>query len=60
MYGQAKRGLDIADAELAAARNKLLVLTNHPGEQESGVAVPRFWKTGKINYKKVPVLHELN
>ena len=60
VYAQAKRASDIADAELAAARNALVTLTNHPREQGAGVAMTRFWKTGNVEYKKVKVLQGLD
>ena len=60
VYAQAKRASDIADAELAAARDALVTLTNHPREQGAGVAMTRFWKTGNVEYKKVKVLQGLD
>ena len=60
VYAQAKRASDIADAELAAARDALVTLTNQPREQGAGVAITRFWKTGNVDYKKVKVLQGLD
>ena len=60
VYAQAKRGSDIADAELAAARDALVTLTNQPREHGAGVAMTRFWKTGNVEYKKVKVLQGLD
>ena len=55
-YAKAKLASDTADAGLAAARDALVALANHPREQGSGVTVTRYWKAGNVDYKKVPVL----
>ena len=53
---EAKRATDAADAALATARDGLVALAQHPREQGAGVSVTRFWKTGNVDYKKVPML----
>ena len=50
----------LLDAELAAARDALVTLTNHPREQGAGVAMTRFWKAGNVAYAKIPALQGLN
>lgn len=59
-YAQAKRASESADAGLAVARDALVALASHPREQGAGVAVTRFWKTGNVDYKKVPALQGLD
>lgn len=55
-YARAKQASDVADAELALARDALVGLASHPREQGGGVAVTRYWKAGNVDYKKVPAL----
>jgi hypothetical protein len=33
-----------------------VALTEHPSEVGFGVSVTRFWKTGSVDYKRVPEL----
>jgi len=55
-YSEAKAAVDAADAVLAAAREKLVALAQHPKETGGGVSVTRFWKSGSVDYKRVPEL----
>ena len=57
VFAEAKRATDAADAALAAARDGLVALAQHPREQGAGVSVTRFWKQGSVNYKLVPALN---
>jgi len=57
VFAEAKRATDAADAALATARDGLVALAQHPREQGAGVSVTRFWKTGNVDYKKVPMLN---
>ncbi len=57
VFAEAKRATDAADAALATARDQLVALAQHPREQGAGVSVTRFWKTGNVDYKKVPLLN---
>ena len=60
VFAEAKRATDAADAALAAARDGLVALALHPREQGASVSVTRFWKTGNVDYKKVPVLKDVD
>ena len=55
-YLKAKREADAASAELDQAKGALLKLTAGPMERGGGVQVTRYWKTGSVDYKKVPAL----
>jgi putative phage-type endonuclease len=55
-YAEAKSAVESADAVLAQAKEALVALAQHPKEQGAGVSVTRFWKTGNVDYKKVPAL----
>jgi len=57
VFAEAKRATDAADAALTTARDQLVALAQHPREQGAGVSVTRFWKTGNVDYKKVPMLN---
>lgn len=59
-YSQAKLASDAAGAGLEKACNALVALASHPRKQGAGVAVTRFWKTGNVDYKKVPVLQGID
>ncbi|MCX7167745.1 MAG: YqaJ viral recombinase family protein [Rhodocyclales bacterium] len=52
----AKRNADSADEALDAARQRLVDLAKNPRETGSGVSVVKLWKTGNVDYKKVPEL----
>ncbi len=51
-----KSVIDEAQAKADAAKAVLIGLTDHPREAGFGVSVTRFWKTGNVEYKKIPVL----
>ena len=55
-FAEAKRQADASDAALAAAREALVALAQHPRETGAGVSVTRFWKAGNVAYAKVPEL----
>lgn len=59
-FAEAKKAADAADAALATARDALTKLAVHPRESGAGVTVTKFWKTGSVDYKKVPVLQGLD
>lgn len=59
-FSEAKAAVDSADAVLAQAREVLVALAQHPKEQGAGVSVTRYWKTGAIDYKRVPALQGLD
>ena len=60
VYAQAKKASEAATEALDQARQQLVALTQHPREQGAGVSVTRFWKTGSVDYKKVPALKGLD
>ena len=43
-------------AKLDALKQRLIGLARHSSEQGGGVSVSRYWKTGTVDYKKVPEL----
>jgi putative phage-type endonuclease len=55
-YIDAKAAADRADQAVEAAKVRLVSLTQHPREIGSGVTVTRYWKTGSVDYKKIPEL----
>ena len=59
-FAQAKQAADLADGEVAKARDALVAPAQHPKEQGAGVSVTRFWKAGAVNYKAVPQLKGVN
>ena len=59
-YSQAKQVAQASDEALERAREALVALAKHPREQGAGVAVTRFWKTGSVDYKKVPALQGID
>jgi putative phage-type endonuclease len=59
-FAQAKRAADLADAEVASAREALVALAQHPKESGAGVSVTRFWKQGNVAYAKIPALQGLD
>ena len=52
----AKRKADAISEELDQAKAALLKLASHPSEIGNGVTVTRFWKSGNVDYKKIPEL----
>ncbi len=55
-----KSVIDEAQAKADAAKAVLIGLTDHPREAGFGVSVTRFWKSGSVNYKRVPALAGVN
>lgn len=55
-FAAAKLAAEATAERLDAARLALVALAKHPREQGAGVSVTRFWKTGNVDYKKVPQL----
>ncbi len=51
-----KSVIDEAQAKADAAKAVLIELTTHCRESGYGVMVSRYWKTGNVDYKRVPVL----
>lgn len=55
-FAEAKQIADQATVALDAARQRLLDLTQSPRESGSGVSVVRMWKSGAVDYKRIPEL----
>jgi len=55
-YTAAKRAAEGHAERLDAAKAALVALAAHPRESGAGVSVTRFWKTGNVDYKRVPEL----
>ena len=55
-YIAAKKLADDTAVELDALKQRLTSLARHSSEQGGGVSVSRYWKTGAVDYKKVPEL----
>jgi len=55
-----KSVMDEASAKAEAAKAKLVALATHSREAGGGVSVTRYWKTGNVDYKKVPELAGVN
>lgn len=55
-YIDAKKLADGSVAELDLLKQRLIALTQHTSEQGAGVSVSRYWKSGAVDYKKVPEL----
>ena len=51
-----KAEADAATSRLDEAKAKLIGLAQHSSEKGYGVSVARYWKTGNVNYKRVPEL----
>ena len=47
---------DQAQKALAESKEVLVALTSHTSESGGGVTATRYWKTGAIEYKKIPEL----
>ena len=45
---------------LDEAKAKLVGLASHTSESGGGVSVTRYWKSGTIDYKKIPELKALD
>lgn len=59
-YLRAKREADALTEAAETARQALVALAVHSSEQGCGVAVSRYWKTGPVDYKRVPALAGLD
>ena len=59
-YLEAKRAVDAAAKTLDEAKAGLVGLAAHTSESGGGVTVTRFWKSGTIDYKKIPELAGLD
>ena len=46
-----------AQKALAEAKELLVALASHTSETRNGVTVTRYWKTGTVDWKKIPELH---
>jgi len=55
-YVDAKRAADTVAKALDEAKAALIVLTSHTSESRGGVSVTRYWKSGAVDYKKIPEL----
>ena len=55
-YVEAKRAADAAAKALDEAKAQLVGLASHTSESGGGVSVTRYWKSGTIDYKKIPEL----
>jgi hypothetical protein len=45
---------------LEEAKAKLIGLSSHTSEGGGGVSVTRYWKSGAIDYKKIPELKAID
>ena len=59
-YLQAKRAAEGTAKSLDEAKAQLIGLATHTSESGGGVSVTRYWKSGTIDYKKVPILSGVN
>src|SRR5438552_136263 len=55
-YVETKLFADQARKSLAESKEVLVALTSHTSESGGGVTATRYWKTGAIEYKKIPEL----
>ena len=53
---ETKLFVDQAQSALAEAKDRLVALASHTSETGGGVTVTRYWKSGAIDYKKIPEL----
>ena len=56
VFIELKRAADEAALRADAAKQRLIALTRHSSEQGAGVSVSRYWKSGTVDYKRVPQL----
>jgi putative phage-type endonuclease len=56
----ARHSADEAQRNLDEAKTRLITLTTHSSESGGGVSVTRYWKTGTIDYKKIPELKAID
>ena len=55
-YVEIKKLADDTATALDTAKQQLIALARHNSESGGGVSVSRFWKTGAVEYKKIPEL----
>jgi hypothetical protein len=55
-YRDAKQAADDAAKALDTAKAALVKLASQVNEAGGGVQVTRYWKTGAVDYKKIPQL----
>ena len=55
-YSRLKAEAESLADQVDAAKEALVGLAKHPSEAGFGVSVTRFWKTGGVDYKRVPEL----
>ncbi|MBK7416388.1 MAG: hypothetical protein IPJ38_16090 [Dechloromonas sp.] len=55
-YVQLKAEAELLAERVDTAKEALVALASHPSEAGFGVSVTRFWKTGSVDYKRVPEL----
>lgn len=55
-YSRLKAEAESLADQVDAAKEALVGLAKHPSEAGFGVSVTRFWKTGSVDYKRVPEL----
>jgi len=55
-YARLKAEADTVGEKLDAAKARLVALAVHNSESGAGVTVTRYWKSGSIDYKRIPVL----
>jgi hypothetical protein len=59
-YVEAKRAAEAMAKALDEAKAKLVGLASHTSESGGGVSVTRYWKSGAIDYKKIPGIDALD
>jgi predicted phage-related endonuclease len=59
-YIALKQAAETATELLDAAKQRLVALASHTSETGGGVTVTRYWKSGPIDYKKIPELSALD
>jgi len=59
-YLEAKRAADTVSKTLDEVKATLVALADHTSVSGGGVTVTRFWKSGVVEYKKIPELQALD
>ena len=59
-YVEAKRAAEALAKAVDEAKAKLIGLASHTSETGGGVSVTRYWKSGTIDYKRIPELSTLD
>jgi len=60
LYIAAKQRADETAAAMDVFKQQVIALAQHSNEQGGGVSVSRYWKSGTIDYKKVPELAQVD